>query len=149
MLKSRVNDADLRHRRGFNCAQAVACTYCDLLGVNEVTALRGLEAFGAGIAASGSTCGAVCGLLFLAGLKNSSGDLQNRTSKGATVRLGTQLLQQFESWNGSALCRELKGLATGKVLRSCSGCIKDAARLAEDVLFAGQFEPYTPRTEEE
>lgn len=69
MLKSRVQEATALHKRGYNCAQAVACTYCGLLNMSEADALRALEAFGAGIAASGATCGALCGLLILAGHK--------------------------------------------------------------------------------
>ena len=60
MIKSRVQQAvDRQAKHGYNCAQAVACTYCDLLGMDEPTALRALEAFAGGIASSGSTCGAV------------------------------------------------------------------------------------------
>ena len=149
MLKSRVQDAISRHRRGYNCAQAVVCTYCGLLNMNETDALRAMEAFGTGIAGSGSTCGAVCGLLMLAGLKNSNGDPNDRSGRGSTLKLGQQLMARFKEWNGSTVCRELKGIETGKVLRCCPGCIADAARLAEEVLFEGIFEPYAPRTEEE
>ena len=150
MIKSRVQQAvDRRAKHGYNCAQAVACTYCDLLGMDEPTALRALDAFAGGIAASGATGGAVCGLMVLTGLKNSSGNLTDRSSKGSTVQAGAKLLKQFENWNGSSLCRELKGISTGRVLRSCSGCIADCARLAEEFLFAGQFEPYSPRHDKE
>ena len=34
-MESRVQQAAQRHSRGYNCAQAVACTYCDLFGVDE------------------------------------------------------------------------------------------------------------------
>ena len=149
MLKSRVHEANLRHQRGYNCAQSVVCTYCGLLNMSEADALRAMKAFAGGIAGSGSTCGALCGLLMLAGLKNSNGDVNDRSGRGSTVQLGRQLLTRFKEWNGSDVCRELKGLETGKVLRKCPGCIADAARLAEEVLFEGIFEPYAPRTEEE
>ena len=142
MLKSRVQEATSLHKRGYNCAQAVACTYCGLLNMSE-------EAFGAGIAASGATCGAVCGLLMLAGLKNSNGNPNDRSGRGSTIKLGQQLMTRFKEWNGSTVCRELKGIESGKVLRSCQGCIADAARLAEEMLFDGVFEPYALRTEEE
>ena len=36
------------HKKGYNCAQAVACAYCDLVDIDEKTALRATEAFGAG-----------------------------------------------------------------------------------------------------
>ena len=34
-MDSRIKDTIVRHDKGFNCAQAVACTYCDLLGYKE------------------------------------------------------------------------------------------------------------------
>ena len=40
--------------------------------------------------------------------------------------------------NKSIVCRELKA----GPLRSCSGCIADAAKIVEEVLFAGEFEPF-------
>ncbi len=48
-MKSRVEEAAGRHAKGYNCSQAVVCTYCDLLGVEEKTAFRMSEGFGAGM----------------------------------------------------------------------------------------------------
>ena len=36
-MESRVNKAAERHKKGYNCAQAVACAYCDLPGIDEET----------------------------------------------------------------------------------------------------------------
>ena len=36
-LEDRVALAMAYHDRGFNCAQAVACTYCDKAGIDEKT----------------------------------------------------------------------------------------------------------------
>ena len=36
-MNSRVNEAANRKRNGYNCAQAVACTYCDLAEIDEDT----------------------------------------------------------------------------------------------------------------
>lgn len=69
MMKSRVQDAKNRHKNGYNCAQAVACTYCDLLGMDEKTAFRAVEAYGLGISKRHATCGSVCAMIMLAGLQ--------------------------------------------------------------------------------
>ena len=71
----------------------------------------------------------------LAGLKNSSGSVKNPT-KGATYKLSRELVRRFQEKNGSVICRELKGIGTGTVLRSCEDCVRDAAQLAEEILFA-------------
>ena len=34
-MDTRVEKTIERHKKGYNCAQAVACTYCDLVGVDE------------------------------------------------------------------------------------------------------------------
>ena len=76
MKKSRVKEAQNKHKQGYNCAQAVACTYCDLLGMDEKTAFRAVEAYGLGIAKRYETCGSICAMMMLAGLKNSDGNLE-------------------------------------------------------------------------
>ena len=79
-------------------------------------------------------CGALSGAVALAGLKNSQGNAQKQT-KGSTYKLSKELVRRFREKNQTVICRELKGLETGQVLRSCDGCIRDAARLAEELLF--------------
>ena len=37
-MQSKVNEAAKRKNCGYNCAQAVACTYCDMAGIDEETA---------------------------------------------------------------------------------------------------------------
>ena len=34
-MKTRVEKTQELHSRGYNCAQAVACAYCDLVGISE------------------------------------------------------------------------------------------------------------------
>ena len=36
-METRVEKTIERHNKGYNCAQAVACTYCDLVGMDEIT----------------------------------------------------------------------------------------------------------------
>ena len=133
-MESRTMEAKARHDRGFNCCQAVACTYCDLFGMDEETAFKACEAFGAGMGGMEGTCGAVSGAVFLAGLKNSCGDLEKPVSKGKTYQFSRAITAKFREKNGSLVCRNLKGIETGTPLRSCEGCILDAAALVEELL---------------
>ena len=48
-MESRVESTLVKREKGYNCAQAVACTYCDLLGVDEKTVFKAIEGFGAGM----------------------------------------------------------------------------------------------------
>lgn len=132
-MSDRVEKALELHKKGYNCAQAVACAYCDLFDMNEQTAFKAAEGYGAGMGGMQATCGAVSGAVMLAGLKNSSGDVSDRT-KGSTYKISRKIVADFEQKNGSTLCKELKGIETKKVLRSCDGCIEDASRLVEQIL---------------
>lgn len=134
-METRVQQATERHQKGYNCAQAVACTYADLVGMDEVTMFKVIEGFGAGMGSMDGTCGAVSGACALAGMLSSCGDLNNPNSKAATYKLSKAILNTFKAENGSVVCKDLKGVETGKVLCSCPDCIRGAARIAEEVLF--------------
>lgn len=60
-MDTRVEKTIERHKKGYNCAQAVACTYCDLVGVDEETMFKMTEALGLGMGCMDGTCGAVAG----------------------------------------------------------------------------------------
>lgn len=51
-MESRVEKAAERKMCGYNCAQAVACTYCDLAGIDEETARNLTQGFAVGIGGS-------------------------------------------------------------------------------------------------
>ena len=132
-MESRVQKAIDLHHKGYNCAQAVVCAYCDLFGLDEETAYRASEAFGFGMGQM-EVCGALAGACMLAGLKNSGGLQAVGKTKAETYKLDRQLAAAFREKNQSVLCRELKGVESGKVLRPCDGCVEDGARLIETYL---------------
>lgn len=134
-MKTRVEETIERHDKGYNCAQAVACTYCDLVGMDEKTMFQVTEAFGLGGGCMEGTCGALAGACTLAGMKNSTGCLEKPNSKASSYKLSREMMTRFKAMNGSVICKDLKGAETGRVLRSCPDCIRDAAKLAEEMLF--------------
>lgn len=150
MMKSRVSVAKQKHKNGYNCCQAVVCTYCDLLGMDEKTAFCASKAFGLGIAKRYETCGSVCAMMILAGLKNSDSNMEQPGSKLSTFDLGNRMAAQFEEWNTTCTCAKLRGTdgITDRI-RSCRGCVADCARIVEDFLFPGEFESYEERQEPE
>ena len=123
------------HHQKYNCAQAVFCTYAGQLGLDEKTAFALSEGLGGGIGGRRQgTCGAVTGMVLLAGLINSSGDIQKAVTKQETYQLVTRLMEEFEKKNSSSLCYELLGGNGKPKLRSCDGCIEDACQLVEEHL---------------
>ena len=135
-MKSRIEETIKKHDQGYNCAQAVACTYCDLVGGDEETMFKMTEALGLGMGGMNGTCGALTGACVLAGMKRSTGNLEKPNSKAESYKLSREMVGQFKEQNQAVICRELKGVDTGKVLRSCQDCIMDAAAIAERVLFS-------------
>lgn len=120
------------HNSGYNCSQSVVCAFAQKFGVDEETLFKISEGFGFGMGAANCTCGAVSGAIMLAGLKNSGGTSQR--TKADTYKLASKIIDEFTKKNQSTICRELKGIDTGKALRSCNGCIEDAVKIAEEVL---------------
>lgn len=130
-IEERVRLAEEKHHNGYNCAQAVLCSYSEDLGMEESVLFKIAEGFGAGMADMQGTCGAVTGMYMIAGLVNSGGGIDKGMTKGHTYQTVKALTEAFRAKNGSHVCKELKGIETGEVLRSCDGCIGDAVRIAE------------------
>lgn len=138
-MESRTELAVARKNKGYNCAQAVACTYCDLVGLNEETMYKIMEGFGSGFGNTEGTCGAITGAVALAGMKNSTADLENNSSKASTSKLSREIMSRFKTLAGATICRVLKGVDTKIVLHSCNDCVHDAAKIVEEVVFPEDF----------
>lgn len=134
-MNTRADEAVEKYKNGYNCAQAVVCTYCDLVDGDEKTMFKATEALGIGMGNMEGTCGAVTAACILAGMKRSSGNTEKPDSKGETLSLSRKILNEFKEKNTTVVCKELKGIETGKVLLPCTECIREASRIAEKVLF--------------
>lgn len=121
------------HDKGYNCAQAVACSFADVANMDEAALFAAAEGFGLGMGGMDATCGAVSGAVLLAGLKNSSRD-PGAITKGATYRLCRQMVRLFKEETGALVCRELKGVENGRPLVSCETCICTGVKIACRVL---------------
>ena len=109
-----------------NCAQAVVKSYGDLTNLDEETLNALASGFGQGMGCLESTCGALIGANIILGLKNDS-TIQ-------TKALSKLLLKDFEKASGATICKDLKGIETGKVLCSCNDCVKNACQALEKIL---------------
>lgn len=94
---------------GFNCAQAVFSTYSGDLGLEAETALKISCGFGAGMAYTGETCGAVTGALMLIGLKNGKVRAEDEAAKEKTYALVQEFAHRFIDVHGSLKCKDLLG----------------------------------------
>lgn len=122
------------HDKKFNCAQAVACAFSKEIGVDEKTLFQAAEGFGLGMGGMQGTCGALSGAIMLAGFQNSDGNLKSPATKADTYKLSKEMLTRFCEKTGSSVCKELKGVETGKMLCSCPDCIRCGVEVVEEVL---------------
>ena len=128
---TRYETAVANHKKGYNCAQAVLCAFSDKLGLDEDKLFRLSEAFGGGMGGTQGICGAVSGMVFVAGMIKSKGiDALPETNKKESYAYAAKLMKEFEERVGSAICAEIKG----KCLLSCDGCIETAVKILEENL---------------
>ena len=121
---NRIEEAKNRKASGrLNCAQSVACTYCDIAGTDEETMAAAAAAFGTGMGNLEGTCGALVGAGIILGMKTA-----DRVKARAHMK---NIMKRFKERNGSTTCRELKGVGTGRPLRACNDCVADAAEFLE------------------
>ena len=133
-MNERAKKALEYHKKGYNCSQAVACSFCEEFGVDEETMFRLTEGLGLGMGGMEGTCGAITGAVAVIGAIKSCGDIEKPVSKAATYKLTGELVKRFQEKNQATKCKDLKGIETGKVLRSCPGCIEDATAILEEIL---------------
>lgn len=57
------------------------------------------------------------------------------------MKVVKEMQEAFLEKNGSIMCREIKGVDTKKVLRSCDGCIEDAVRMLGERFFSDKLMP--------
>lgn len=128
-MKSRIQEAVSKKQSGqYNCAQAIACTYCDLTDIKEEDMKNITHAFGAGMGNMEGTCGSLIGAGIILGLLK-----KNRAQASKAMK---EMMTRFKERNQSVTCKELKGIETKVILRRCDDCVADAAEFLEDILKA-------------
>ena len=91
---------------GSNCAQAVVVAFCDVTGLEPSFAAKLASSFGGGMGRMREVCGAVSGMLTVAGLLYGYG-APDDAAKKAHYTLVQALAGQFRDEHGSIICREI------------------------------------------
>ena len=147
-MSKRVDSAVEKFVGGYNCSQAVLSAYCDLYGIDEVSAFKLSEGFGLGMGGFKDECGAVTGMFMVLGLENSDGELGKGTSKQSTYAQIRECGEAFKAELGTMMCgellkkeKELKAGASQEELDKANGknlicikCVKCAAGIIADKL---------------
>ena len=109
-LEARVHRAGDNFMQGYGCCQSVVAAFADLYGMDDLTAKRVGAGFGGGVGRLRMMCGAVSGLVILAGLDCGQTEGADREGKSACYKVVQELLARFKEQNGSVVCAELLGL---------------------------------------
>ena len=109
-LEQRVNQAVDNFMQGYGCCQSVVAAFADLYGLDDTMAKRVSAGFGGGVGRLRMMCGAVSGLVLLAGLDCGQTEGSDREGKSACYKVVQELLAQSKEDNGSLICAELLGL---------------------------------------
>ncbi len=143
---NKVERAVACFEEGFSCSQAVFSTYGPELGLDHDIALKVATGFGGGMGRMGHICGAVTGAFMVIGLRHGRIRAEDEETRDKAYGLVRKFVQEFESRNGSIICRELLGcdistpegleFAREKGLPAtvCPKFVKDAADIIEQIL---------------
>ena len=117
-MAEKASKAVGNHKRFYSCSASVLCAFAETAGMSEQEAKAAAAPFAGG---KMGKCGAVLAAEYV---------LSKRFPDSADEKLEA-FEKEFTDLNRSVICRELKGALTGAPLRSCRGCVTDAAEILE------------------
>lgn len=133
------------HSKGFNCAQSVLLSLCDLTGLSEKESLAIAGGFGGGMRAA-EVCGAVSGAVMALGMVvpfTDGGDLEAKDRIAAITR---EFHKRFREENDTLICRSLLGYdmekpeefakikELGLIAKMCPGFMDSAEAIVRDIV---------------
>lgn len=144
-LESRVQESVELFMQGYSCSQSVVMAFSDLYGIDRKTAGRMALGFGGGVGRLRMMCGAVSGMVMLAGLDKDREC--SPLAKTECYKLVQTLISAYKERNGSVTCAELlKGCridsspvasernAEYYKIRPCAKKVESAARIFAEYL---------------
>ena len=94
-------------KKGYNCAQAVACAFTEELGMEEATVAKLVSSFGGGFGKLREVCGAVSGAAFVLGALKGYSDPSADEEKTAHYARIQDFAARFKAEHDTIICREL------------------------------------------
>lgn len=132
---------------GYNCSQSVAMAFADIYDIDADFMATISAAFGGGMGRLREVCGAVSGMVLIAGLMIPANRVEDKAAKSANYALTQEMAEIFRNENGSIICRELLGLTCRKdeptpedrtekyyKKRPCAELVEMAARIVAETM---------------
>lgn len=138
--------------QGYNCAQSVVVAFCDVTGMTPEYAARLSAPFGGGMGRMREVCGAVTGMLLVAGVLYGYEVPGDDAVKREHYAMVQELAGKFREQTGSIVCREiLKDPPTDPNptprtaefyrIRPCARMVMLAGQILDDYLKLREIEP--------
>ncbi|MBR6804473.1 MAG: C_GCAxxG_C_C family protein [Paludibacteraceae bacterium] len=106
-VAQRRNKAVDLFKSGFNCAQAVAIAYSDVLGMSDEEAAKVSGSFGGGMGRMGEVCGTLSGAFMVMGHLIPVIDPKDAATKQANYAAVRELADKFKAVFGNIRCADL------------------------------------------
>ena len=130
---------------GYNCAQAVAVAFSDVTGLDKDLSARLASPFGGGMGRMREVCGAVSGMLMVAGILYGYDDPKATTAKRELYAQVQEMASEFREEMGSIVCRDLlknppsdpnpsPRTAEYYAKRPCARMVRTAASILDDYI---------------
>ena len=111
IVEEREQKAGELFKAGYNCCQAVAMTFADVIGLPEDEIARLASGFGGGMGRMREVCGTVSAMTMVSGALIPANDVNDKSAKTKNYALVQEMAGEFKDMNGSIICRELLGLS--------------------------------------
>ncbi|MBN1594454.1 C_GCAxxG_C_C family protein [candidate division FCPU426 bacterium] len=146
---SRAEKAAEEFSKGWVCSQAVFTAFSREMGLNQSAALKLASGFGAGMARTGQTCGAVTGAYLAIALKYGRDNIEDEAARQKTYALIQEFDRRFKARHQSVNCADLigcflgdpaqyqKAVEEGRFRSICPGLVRSATEIAEALMNHG------------
>ena len=142
-MSARAELANQFHERGYSCAQAVACAFADVIGLEEQQIAALLSGFGGGFR-SGELCGVISGAITVLGARWPHAVAEDKDAKEFAAEKAKEFQRRFLEKFPAVRCADLKELPcaaekspTARKLgleKTCAVYITAAVEIVEEML---------------
>ena len=142
-MSERAKIANGYHERGYSCAQAVACAFSDVIGLDEKQIAALLSGFGGGFR-SGEICGVVSGAITVLGAKWPHAVAEDMQAKELAAEKAKEFQRRFLEKFPAVRCADIKELPCAAqqsptavelgLEKTCAVYITAAAEIVEEML---------------
>ncbi|MGZ4904754.1 MAG: C-GCAxxG-C-C family protein [Halobacteriota archaeon] len=143
---TKADEAVALFNQGFICSQAVLSVFASDYSLDQDTALRITQGFGAGMARTDDVCGVVAGAIMVIGLRYGATQADDSAAREKTYAVINEFIREFTKRNGTVSCTALLGYnlsdqsqrieahESGVVPARCPGFVGAAVELIETLV---------------